>query len=297
MATVKKSTLFPAELANEMFSKVKGKSSIAKLIGSEPVPFNGKDVFTFSTDGKVSVVGESEAKPDGGATVATVQIRPIKVVYQARVSDEFVYAAEEAQLSYLNAFADGFAKKIAEGLDEMMIHGVNPATGEASTVIGNNNLDYIVTNYSEGANKITWTSGTDDPDAKLEDAIGKLEGDATGIIVAPAFRDALANMSTDLGRKYPEFAFGATPESLGGMALDQNKTLVANSSKDRAIVFNGNAIKWGFAKELPLEVIEYGNPDGGAYDLKQANEVLLRSEAYIGWGVLDNSQIAMVVEP
>ena len=35
-------SLFPAELTNEMFNLVKGKSSIAELSGQKPIPFNGE---------------------------------------------------------------------------------------------------------------------------------------------------------------------------------------------------------------------------------------------------------------
>lgn len=291
--TVEKGTMFPGELVTEMYSKVRGKSSIAKLIASEPIPFNGKDVFTFSMDNKVSVVGESGSKPAGGATVAPVQIRPIKVVYQTRVSDEFIYASDEVKLNYLKAFTEGFAKRLAEGLDEMMMHGVNPAVGSSSDVIGNNHMDYVVLD----ANKVEYTKGTDNPDDVLEEAIGLLEGDATGAVLAPTFRDDIAKMSVSGLRKYPEFAWGKTPDDLGGIRLDSNKTVNANSNDDRAIVFNGNTVKWGFAKDMPLEVIKYGDPDGAGTDLKNKNQVCLRSEAYIGWGFLDPSQITMVVAP
>lgn len=299
MATVTMGTKFPAELVTEMFSKVRGKSSIAKLVTSEPIPFAGKDVFTFSLDNKISVVGEGGAKPAGGATVGTVQIRPVKVVYQSRVSDEFVKASEEKQLEYLKAFAEGYAVRIAEGFDEMCMHGVNPAAGTASAVIGNNHMDYVIANFSSGANKIVWTSGTNNPDDKLEEAIAKLDGEESAIIIGPTIRSALANMtvSSGEGRKYPDFAWGQVPPDLGGTKMDKNKTVEVNSSKDRAFVFNGEALKWGFAEDITFEVIEYGNPDGGTYDLKQANEVLLRSEAFIGWGFLDNSQFAAVVAP
>lgn len=298
MATVTMSTKFPAELETEMFNKVRGKSSLAKLAASEPIPFVGKDVFTFSMDNKVSVVGEGAAKPVGGAAVGTVQIRPVKVVYQSRVSDEFVKASEEKKLAYLKAFAEGYSTRIAEGFDEMALHGVNPASGSSSAVIGNNHMDYIITNYSSAANKVTWTSGTNNPDDKLEAAIAKLEGDADSIILGPTIRTALAGMATTAGAKlYPEFAWGQVPDTLGGQKIDANKTVEVNSSKDRAFVFNSNAFKWGFASGITFEVIEYGNPDGGTYDLKQANEVLLRSEAFIGWGFLDNSQFASVVAP
>ena len=44
---------------------------------------------------------------------------------------------------------------------------------------------------------------------------------------------------------------------------------------------------------IPLEVIEYGDPDGLG-DLKRTNEVVLRAEAFIGWGILDSASFARV---
>lgn len=288
MATVTKGTKFPAQLVTEMFNAVKGHSSLAKMAAAEPIPFNGKDEFVFNLSNDVSVVGESGAKPAGGAAVTPVQIRPIKVVYQSRVSDEFIYASEEARLQYLKAFAEGFTKKLAAGLDKMAIHGVNPATGSASSVIGNNHFDYVIQN----ANTVSYTTGTDDADEAIDDAIALVE-DANGIILSPAMRADIAAMDVNGARKYPEFAWGATPATLGGMNLDTNKTMGA----DYALVGDFNAFRWGFAKEMPLEVIEYGDPDGAGHDLKQYNEVLLRSEAYIGWGILDAASFAKVVAP
>lgn len=285
MSTITKSTKFPAQLQQKMFSLVKGHSSVAKMAASEPIPFNGTDVFVFNFASDVSVLGEGAQKPAGDATITPVQIRPIKVVYQSRVSNEFMYAAEEAQLQYLQEFADGFAKKLAAGLDKMALHGVNPATGSASDVIGNNHFDYVI----KDANVVTYGSG-DAADAVLEEAIGKVE-DCNGAIISKVFRGEIAKQSTNNGRKYPEFAWGACPSELGGMNLDANATVGSDAS---AYVGDWNAFRWGFAKEMPLEVIEYGNPDGGSYDLKQNNEVLLRSEAFIGWGILDADSFAKV---
>lgn len=288
MATVTKGTKFPATLVTEMFNKVKGHSSLAKMAGAEPIPFNGKDVFVFNMSNDVSVVGESGAKPAGDATVSPIQIRPVKVVYQSRISDEFMYASEEVRLQYLKAFAEGFAIKMSAGFDKMALHGVNPATGSASNVIGNNHFDHEITS----ANTVSYTTGTDDADEKLDAAIAKVEG-ANGIVLAPSFRSDIAAMTVSGARKYPEFAWGATPDNLGGMKLDTNATM----GSDLAIVGDFNAFRWGFAKEMPLEVIEYGDPDGAGHDLKQYNEVLLRSEAYIGWAILDPASFAKVVAP
>ena len=299
MSTVTKSTKFPAVLVSEMFNLVKGKSSIAKMAPDDPIPFVGTDIFTFSMSNKVSVVGEGAPKPAGGSEVGTVQIRPVKVVYQSRFSDEFMIASDEYRMNVLRAFGTGFGKILASGLDEMVIHGVNPASGEASGSIGNNYADYVINAYNTNANTETWTSGTNSPVDKLEAVLEKVP-DANGIILGPTMRTGIAGIKQATGNNmpaYPDFAFGGYPDRLGSCALDVNKTVESNSSKDRAIVADWTAFRWGFAKDIEIEIIEYGNPDGGSYDLKQANEILLRAECFIGWGFLDPSAFGRVVAP
>lgn len=298
MSTIKKATLFPEQIAADMFNAVTGHSTLARLSQSQPIGFNGTDFFTFAFSNKLAVVGESGSKPAGDGAVTSVPVKPVKVVYQARFSDEFMYASEEYRLNVIKEFSDGFAKKLGQGLDEMAFHGVNPATGSSSSIIGNNNFDYVIANYNTGSNVITLGHDNTDIDANIEEAIACVE-DAeyvvTGIAMAPAARTAMANLTQNTGeRKYPDFAFGGVPASLGVGKLDVNATLSANSNKDRVIVGDfANAFKWGFGKELPLEVIEYGNPDG-AGDLKNTNEIVLRSEAYIGWGILNAGSFAAV---
>lgn len=276
-----------------MFNKVKGHSTLAKLCGQSPMPFAGTDTFVFTMDGEASIVGEGGNKPAGEAGFSSVTIKPIKFVYQHRITDEFVNLAEEKQLPYLEAFSDGFAKKIARALDISAIHGVNPADGEASATIGNNCFDKAVTA------KITYTSAT--PDDNIDSAVAPIQaadGIVTGIAMAPAFGAALGAMKTADGHvaMYPEFRFGANPAAFGGMASDINNTVSFGSSADKAIVGDfANAFRWGFAENIPLEIIEYGDPDGQG-DLKRTNEIVLRAEAYIGWGILDKDSFAIVAD-
>ena len=290
MSTLSMGTLFPKELVTEMFSKVKGHSTLAKMAGQEAIPFAGKDYFTFSLDSDVSIVGENAQKPAGDASVTPVTVKPIKIVYQSRVSNEFMYAADEAKLQVLRDFADAFAKRVGAALDKMAIHGVNPATGSYSSIIGENYFDYKC-----ASSAITYSASA--PDANLESAIAVLganEYAPNGIGLAPTMRAALGSMKTTAGATlYPAFQFGGVGD-LGGIPVDANVTISANNSNDRAIVGDFNAFKWGFAKEIPLEIIEFGNPDGGSYDLKQANQILLRSEAWIGWGILDADAFCLV---
>ena len=136
MATITKTTnLFPAEFIPQIFSKVAGHSTLAKLSKQEPIPFSGTSQFVFTMDGEASIVGEGGNKPAGDAGFKPVTIAPIKFVYQHRLTDEFVNMSEEKQVPYLQAFTDGFAKKMARALDIAAMHGVNPATGDALSLI------------------------------------------------------------------------------------------------------------------------------------------------------------------
>lgn len=286
--------LFPETLVTEMINQVKGKSALANLCAATPIPFNGMKEFTFTFDKEVDVVAENGAKTKGGVTVSPVTIVPVKIEYGARISDEFDYASEEVQLDYLKAFAEGWAKKAARGLDLMAFHGINPRTGLASSVIGDNHFDKKVTQT------VTITDSST-PDANMEDAIAMVQGsefDVTGAAFSPDFRSSLAAMKTNDGRKlYPELAWGSNPGSINGLRVESNSTISANSSLDRALVGDfESCFKWGYAKQIPVEIIRYGNPDNDATlgDLKGHNQIYLRAEAYIGWGILSPAAFAWV---
>ena len=132
MAVLSKGNLFDPVLTKDLINKVKGKSSLAVLSAQTPIPFNGSKEFTFSMDNEVDIVAENGKKSEGGASMDPVIIVPIKFEYGARVSNEFMFASEEEQLDILKEFNEGFAKKVARGLDIAAFHGLNPRTGEKS---------------------------------------------------------------------------------------------------------------------------------------------------------------------
>lgn len=285
-----KGTLFDPKLVKDLVDKVKGHSSLAVLSKSVPVPFNGRKEFIFTMDSEIDIVAENGKKTHGGINLEPVKIVPIKFEYGARISDEFLYASEEEQLEILKSFNDGFAKKVARGLDIAAMHGVNPRTGTASTVVGENHFDSKVTQT------VVYSSAT--PDENIEAAIALVEGsdgDVNGIVISPEVRSALATMTKQNGEKlYPEFAFGGQPKTLGSQSLDINKT-VSVGDVDKAIVGNfADMFKWGYAKEIPVEIIKYGDPDNSGKDLKGYNQIYIRAEVYLGWGILDGNSFARV---
>lgn len=292
-STLTRGTLSTPQQTNEMFSKVRGKSSLAKLSASEPIPFNGKDVFVFDLDKEAMLVGENVAKANGGATVSAVTMTPVKIEYGVRVSDEFKYGAEELQLQYLTTFADGFAKKVARALDIMAFHGVNPRGGATADALTNKNFDDLVTQT------VLYNQST--PDANVTTAIGLVEAnehEVTGMAMSPIFKSALANLkkgSSSNEPMFPELGWGADVQSINGLPIDSNSTVSYNSGDDRAIVGNfADFFKWGFSRDVTIEVIEYGDPDNSGSDLKGHNQVYLRGEAYIGWGILVPNAFARI---
>jgi HK97 family phage major capsid protein len=294
MGSLTKGTKFPAVLSNEMLNLVRGKSSLARLSEQKPLPFVGTDVFTFNFDKEADFVGEGAAKGVGGGTITPVQIRPIKVEYGMRVSDEFVTAADEQRIGYLRAFSEGFAAKAARALDIGAMHGVNPRTGNASALIGNNNFDAVAVAQSQVVTP-TASANTD-----VESAIALVTGhehEVTGMAMSPGFRSSLASETRQDGTPlFPELGWGSQPDVIKGLPVDTNSTVSFNSSADKAVVGNfRDFFRWGVGKDITIEVIQYGNPDNSEDgDLKGHNQVYLRGEIYIGWGILVPNAFALI---
>lgn len=286
-----KENLFDPTLVTDLFSKVKGKSALAALSAQNPIPFNGQKEFIFTMDDEVDLVAENGKKTRGRVKLDPVTIMPLKVEYGARISDEFLYASDEAKIEILTSFNDGFAKKVARGLDIMAFHGVNPRSRTASSLIGTNHFDNGIA--------VIETAAVKSVDDLVEEAIAKVQEmdyDVSGMAMAPSFRSDLSKLTATDGRKlYPELAWGSAPGAINGLSVQVNNTISFNSSADLAIVGDfASAFKWGYSKQIPLEIIKYGDPDNSSMDLKGYNQIYIRAEVNLGWGILDKSAFSVI---
>lgn len=286
----------PAEVTSRMFNLVRGKSALARLSEAEPMPFNGEQVFTFNFDKEVDLVAESAPKSNGGATITPVTMTPVKVEYGVRVSDEFMYAADEVRLQYMMAFAEGFARKAARGLDIMAFHGVNPRTQADADSLAGKFMDTVVSQTS--------AQGTGTGTAAIEAAIQQVTGnehEVTGLAMSNVLRNSLAGEkkgSNSNEALYPELAWGAQPSTIQGLPTDVNSTV--SFAAANALGYIGNFrdyFRWGYARQIPIRVIEYGNPDNDtqAGDLQGHNQVYIRGEAYLGWGILVPNAFSRII--
>jgi HK97 family phage major capsid protein len=290
--TMTKGTLFNPETVKDLFSKVSGRSSIAKLSSSIPVAFNGNEIFTFSMDDEANLIGEGAKKSAGSLKLEPIQIIPVKIEYGARITDEFLYATEEKQLDILKAFNEGYSRKVARALDIMAMHGVNPRTKEKSDIIGKKSFD-----TADGIGTVNFDETA--VEGNVESAIALVDEayDVNGMAMAKTFSSTLASLTVNGVRQYPELAWGANPGQVRGLNVDVNSTVSFNDSEDMAIVGDfQNAFKWGYSKEIPLEVIKYGDPDQSGKDLKAYNQVYLRCETYLGWAIMDPKAFARITK-
>lgn len=292
MATIQAGTSFPTELVTEIFNAVRGHSALAKLSDRKPIPFRGVTEFVFTADGEAQLVAEGAQKEAGDAAMTPVIIKPLKFVYQQRVSDEFLKSSDEGRLQYLEAFAEGFARKIARGFDIAAMHGLEPST--ATAVLGLTSIDGVI---ADTGNTVAYDASA--IDENIEDAIAMLGSEGvTGIALSPAAGAALGSLKVNGVPQFPEYRFGQNPDAFYGMRSDVNSTVsvaASGDTPDQVIVGDfTNAFKWGYVDEIPVDVIRYGDPDGAGRDLKAYNEVCLRGEAYIGWGILDPNAFAVV---
>ena len=281
--------VFPEELTRELFNGVAGKSALARVSRQRPISFVGNTDFVFSMDSEADIVAENGAKSNGGGAFTPVHIVPVKFEYGTRVSDEFIYASEEQRLETLRTFMEGAARKFARGFDIAAIHGLNPRTMTASAVVGDNHFD-----SKAAATPMVPTEGFD---VALSNAIAWVNNEGyevTGLALAPMFSAGIGAPNSKGIVNYPELSFGANPETFRGMALGVSNTVSMAAegvtTLDGAIVGDfENAFRWGYARDIDFEVIRYGNPDNNTTlgDLRGHNQVYLRCEAYIGWGILN----------
>lgn len=283
--------LMPREIADGMVKKTLSTSTIAKLSSQEPMRFGKTDIITFNDLPRAQFVEENGDKESTSGSFGSVTAAPHKAQVTMRFSQEVQWADDEHQLGVLRTLASAGADALSRALDLGVFHRINPLNGQAITTW---------TNYINATTKrVELGKGGSDPDADFRAAAGLIINDidtgvqVTGAALDPKFTWALANLMVKDGAgvtstpRYPQLGLGADVSSFMGVPVAVGSTVSglpeAADTKVRAIVgdFTGG-IRWGIQKELPVELITYGDPDGQG-DLKRKNQIALRLEIVYGW--------------
>lgn len=171
-------------------------------------------------------------------------------------------------------------RSLARALDFGVIHAVNPRN--LAVVAAMQEVGYLA--------ETTATRGiTDDLIADLDWAYAEVLTNGyvpNGVALAPALAVKAVTARNDAQVKlFPEFRPTTEASTLDAFRASTSDTVgVANDLL--AIAGDFDAVRWGIQKQIGLEKIEYGDPDGLG-DLKRTNEVAFRAEIVYGWGIAD----------
>lgn len=255
------------------------------------------DHFTFTTTPKAELVGEGASKSSNDGTPGKVTVTTYKVQITYRFSQELMWADEDYQAGIVDSLVANVATALSRALDLIAIHGINPKTGEISSSVSNY--------FDKAGNGVSRVVATGDVQADLETAASDLQEagyNATGIALDPVYAGQLARKKDDQNRPlYPELGLGFGFETFQGLQAASSDTvsgrqeLEASEVSIQAILGDWNAFQWGVAREVPLETIEYGDPDG-AGDLKRTNEIAIRAEAVFGFAIFDGEAFSIISE-
>ncbi len=293
---LKTSALNLANHTGESWSKNIRGGVLSALAPSAPdIKVGSTDHFTFTGTPKAELVGESASKSsmDGTPSKATVKTYKVQITY--RFSNEVQWEDEDYQTGIIDGLVANVATALSRALDLVAIHGINPLTGEIAS---------SVTNYFDKAgNGVARVVATGDVQADLETAASDLQEAgyiASGIALDPVFAGQLARKKDSQNRPlYPELGLGFNFETFQGLQAASSDTVSGRQELEssevsiQAILGDYRAFKWGVAREVPLELIQYGDPDG-AGDLKRTNEVAIRAEAVFGFAIFDGTAFSII---
>jgi hypothetical protein len=266
---------------------------LAKLTPGEPeLKVGSTDHFTFTGTPKAELVGESGQKSSvsGVPTKKTVKTYKVQITY--RFSNEVQWEDEDYQTQIIENLVANAATAISRAVDLLAIHGINPVTGTTGVV-----SDY----FNKSGNSVGRVTRTANAQTDMENAAKLLQTSgyiATGIGLDPVFAGQLARTKNAQGTPlYPELGLGFGFDMFQGLMAAASDTVSGRqelvSPTLNAIMGDFEAFKWGVARDMPLELIEFGDPDGNG-DLKRTNEVAIRAESVIGFGIMDETAFALI---
>lgn len=292
----------PNQILDPWLGKVKYGSAVATLSNSIPMKFGPGQWMTFDI-GEAEYVGEGQNKGGSTITPTTKTVKPFKFHKTVRWTEEVKWASDDHQLQAVEQILDLIQPALSRALDFGVFHGINP-TGGAEVAAMDQTLD-------DTANSVEIT-GADDPQLYLDAADALVLADSfvpRDVALDPTFAAVFGAQRLPVGAEgarvgpkvYSDLSYATAPAS----RLENHNSSVSNTvgavgvaaaaTNIKAFVGDFSAIRWGIQRQIGLEMIEYGDPDG-AGDLKRNNQVAFRAEVVYGWGIADTNAFAKIVD-
>lgn len=285
----------PDEILDPWLGKVKYGSAVAALSGSIPMKFGSGRSMTFDI-GEAEYVAQGGNKGQSTFTPTTVTTDPFKFHKTVRWTEEVQWADEDHQLDVVRQVLEQIQPALSRALDFGVFHGINP-TGGAEVAAMDQTLD-------DTTNSIEYVAA-DKPYVSLDAADALVLADSyipSDIALDPAYAakfSAYRNPTTEQ-KIYPDFRLSTEVSDLENHRASVSRTVravgvAAVATNILGFVGDFSAVRWGIQRAIGLEVIKYGDPDGGG-DLKRNNQIAFRAEVVYGWGVADLNAFAKVTD-
>lgn len=284
----------PDELYPAIWQKIQDGSALAKLAPQEDFLYGDTDVITFNGMPKAEFVAEGGDKSPATTEFDSKTVATHKAQVTVRMTDEVRMWDEQHQIGALRSVANAAGNAIARALDLGAIHKLNPLTGAPAASI----TDYLAMT----TNSVTATAN--DPQADLDAAVAALltsHYTPDGFALDPQYANAFRTQRNSLNMPiFPEVPLNVRSTGyIQGLPVAVTDTVSAPEAAAATNILGiiGNfelGFKWGVVRNIPLTLIEYGDPDGLG-DLKRKNEVAIRAEVYYAWGVMDPEAFVKVV--
>ena len=295
--------LLPRNIANGVITKAQSTATAPKLSGSEPQRFGETDYIIFDSFPRAEFVGEGQPKSATTGAFRSVTAKPHKAQVTMRFNEEVQWASEDYQLDILGQLSAKGGEALSRALDLGMYHRIQPLDGSVITS-WDNYLDAAPSSIQLGKGEL---------DQSIREAAGLLVNSTTnpitptGIALDPSLVWELGNLQTKNAdgtpsgvQRYPNLGIGTNVDSFLGLNVAVGNTVsgrpeAAADTKVRGYIGDfQNGIRWGVQRELPVELIRFGDPDGQG-DLKRQNQIALRLEIVYGWYVFIERFAKLVV--
>lgn len=275
----------PSQLVPGIAEKMQHESVIMSLAQATPQLFNPeKNYVIFTQEPEAEYVGEGEAKSSSDWKFEPVKASLHKVQTTVRLTDEVEWTDEDNRLQLLDALLGSLTRSIGRAVDYGMLHAINPLTKEVLPALQTTALTLT-------ANQVAATGDVQaDLDSLPDTVIESYQ--PNGIALDRMFANEIRKLRVEAtgAKMYPEVNLTLQPGVLDGLRSVTSGNVggkaLGAATGVKAILGDWSLVKWGMARQLGVERIEYGDPDGLG-DLKRYNQVAFRVEAAFSWAVLD----------
>lgn len=285
----------PKDVIAEMSRKIADQSVIATLSAAQPQIFADTEYLLFTQDPEAEYVAEGAAKSPAKVGFTPIQGARHKVQVTVRVNEEVRFADEDNQLQILDMITSAFGGAIGRAIDYNMLHGINTLDGSDIAGLQSSKLDATATKVQIAGDAPTIAELDSFPDSVITEGYVP-----NGIAFAPTVTNALRKMRSTDGaqvRLFPDITMSLQPSNFEGLRAvtsnNVNGALATSAPGVLAYVGDWNLIRWGFIRNIGIEEILYGDPDGLG-DLKRYNQVAYRAEAIYSFANFDPKGFAVM---